>query len=138
MRTTLPARGRQEHPSARGCGRHTSSGRGCGQRPPHGVTTLTVAFAVTMATASGEVAVLGQLDVGLRQLLDVDVLEGHDPDVLDETGRAVDVPDPRVGHRHVEEDLSAVAAHLEVDRVGEVEAALRLDDVGEETDDVAV
>src|SRR6266542_7025790 len=66
------------------------------------------------------------LDLRLRQLLDVDVLEGHDLDVADEARRTVHVPHPGIGHRHLEVDLPAVGAGLQVDRVGEVEAALGL------------
>src|SRR5450756_1798398 len=85
-----------------------------------------------------EAALLGKLELALGELFDVDVLEGHDPHGLDESGRPVDIPDPRVGHRDVEVDLTALTAYLQVDRVGQVEASLRLNDVGEQPDDVAI
>src|SRR5665647_249557 len=85
-----------------------------------------------------EAALLGQLELGLGELFDVDVLEGHHPHVLDEACRAVDIPDPRVGHRDVEVDLTALTAHLQVDGVGEVETPLGLNDVSEQPDDVAI
>src|SRR3954470_3550934 len=90
------------------------------------------------ASSGGEVAALGQLEFRLGQLLDVDVLEGHDPHALDEPRRAVDVPDPGVGHRDLEVHLAAVAARCHLHRVRQVEPALGLDDVGEQADDVAV
>src|SRR5215218_2025682 len=88
--------------------------------------------------SAGEIAVLRQLQVRLGQLLDVDVLEGDDLHALDEAGRAVDVPDPGVGHRDLEVDLATLAARLHLDGVGQVEAALGLDDVREQADHVAV
>src|SRR5699024_5443243 len=45
---------------------------------------------------------------------------------------------PGVGHGDVEVDLTALVADLHVDGVGEVEATLGLDDVGEQADDIAV
>src|SRR6478609_7390148 len=65
--------------------------------------------------SAGEAALLGQLEVALGQLLDVDVLERHDPHVLDEPGGAVDVPHPRVGHGDVEVDVAADVAVLPVE-----------------------
>src|ERR1022692_174142 len=80
-----------------------------------------------------------QLKVALGQFLDVDILEGHDPDVLDEPGRPVHVPHPGVVHGDLEEHLAVVGGtDLEVDVVGEVEPALGLHHMGEEADDVAV
>src|SRR5215207_3118175 len=81
---------------------------------------------------------LRDLEVALGQLLDVDVLPGHDLDVLDEPGGAVHVPHPGVAHRHLEVDLAALTANLQVHVVGEVEPPLRLDDIGEQPDDVAI
>src|SRR5690606_18563849 len=85
-----------------------------------------------------EGAVLRQPQVGLLQLLHVDVLERDDPDVLDEPGRTVHVPYPGVRHAYLEVDLSRGVAHLHVDRVGQVEPSLGLHHVGELTDDVAI
>src|SRR5215813_8071386 len=83
--------------------------------------------------------ILGKLQVALRQFLDIHVLEGHDPYVLHEPGRAVHVPDPRVVHGDLEEHLAVVGrADLKVHVVGEIEPALGLDHVREEPDDVAV
>ena len=79
-----------------------------------------------------------QLEVGLVELLDVDVLERHHAHVLHEPGRPVHVPDPGVGHRDLEVDLAVGVADLQVDRVGEVEPPLGLHHVGELPDDVAV
>src|ERR1022692_2792840 len=80
-----------------------------------------------------------QLKVAFGQFLDVDILEGHDPDVLDEPGRPVHVPHPGVVHGDLEEHLAVVGGtDLEDDVVGEVEPALGLHHMGEEADDVAV
>src|SRR5262245_32571604 len=73
-----------------------------------------------------------------RKLLDVDVLEGHDADVLDETARPVHVPDPRVAQLELDEGAAAGLPHDLRDLVGQVEAALGLDDVREHRDDVLV
>src|SRR5258708_32756713 len=82
---------------------------------------------------------LGKLEVALGQVLDINVLELHDPDVLHEPGRAVHVPDPRVVHGDLEEHLTVVGRpDLEVHVVGEIEPALGLNHVREEPDDVAV
>src|ERR1035438_2657764 len=68
---------------------------------------LSSSLANPVATCSTEAvlepAILGQLELALGQLLNVDVLEGHDPHVLDEPGRPIDIPHPRIGHRDVEE-----------------------------------
>ena len=87
---------------------------------------------------TGDPRVLGQLEVGLVELLDVDVLERQHPHVAHEPRRAVHVPDPGVGELQLEVDLSPGLAHLQVDGVGEVEAPLGLHHVGELPDDVAV
>src|SRR4051812_790627 len=87
---------------------------------------------------SGDARVLRQLQVGLVQLLDVDVLERQHAHVADEPGRAVHVPDPGVGELQLEVDLPPGLAHLQVDGVGEVEPPLGLHHVGELPDDVAV
>src|SRR5690606_14814490 len=81
---------------------------------------------------------LGDLEVALGQFFHVDVAEGHHFDVLHEPRRAVHVPHPRVAHRHLEVDVSAFTADLEVDVGGQVETPLGLDAVGEQPDDVAV
>src|SRR3954451_9654338 len=87
---------------------------------------------------AAEPVAVGQGDVRLLEFLDVDVLERHDAHVLDEPGGAVHVPDPRVVHLDLEVDLAVGVSHVQVDLVGEVEPALRLDDVGELADDVAI
>src|SRR5919197_3104377 len=90
------------------------------------------------ASAAAEVAVTRQRDFGLLELLDVDVFERQDPYVLHESGRAVHVPHPRVGHLHLEVDLAVGVAYVQVHVVGEVEAPLGLHHVRELPDDVAV
>src|SRR5690242_17847146 len=85
-----------------------------------------------------ELVALRQPQIGLVQLLDVDVLKRDHPHVLDEPGGPVHVPYPRVGHADFEVDLAVRVARRDVDRVGEVEAALRLHDVGELGHDVPV
>lgn len=61
----------------------------------------------------GDRSGLGQFEVALGQLFDVDVLESNDPHILDKTGGSVHVPHPGVLHRDFEEDLAVVgAAHL--------------------------
>src|SRR5581483_7660153 len=83
--------------------------------------------------------VLRQLKVGLGQFLDVNVLERDDPHVLDKTGRAVHVPDPRVPHGDLEVDLAVIARpHVELDVVGQIEPAFGLDHMREQPDYVAV
>src|ERR1700683_1934254 len=80
-----------------------------------------------------------ELKLALRQLFDVDVLEGYDPDVLHEPGRAVHVPHPGVVHGDLEEHFAVIGRpHLQVDIVGQVEPALSLHYVREQPDDVAV
>src|SRR5215470_12619911 len=70
---------------------------------------------------------VGDLEVALGEFLDVDVLERHDLDVLDETGGAVHVPHPGVLHDDLEEHLAVVGrADVQLDLVGEVEPALHL------------
>src|SRR5215211_792940 len=87
---------------------------------------------------SGQPRVVGQLEVGLVELLDVDVLEREHPDVAHEARRPVHVPHPRVGQLELEVDLSAGLPDLQVDRVGQVEPPLGLHHVGELADDVPV
>src|SRR4051812_34507638 len=77
-------------------------------------------------------------EVGLGQLLDVHILEGDHPYVLDEPSRPVHVPHPGVLHGELEEDLTVRIAHLQVNGVGEVEAPLGFHDVGEQPHHVAV
>ena len=72
------------------------------------------------------------------ELLDVDVLEREHLDVLGEPRRAVHVPDPGVGHRHLEEHVAGLGAGLHVDLVAQVEPAVGLHDVLEDADHVAV
>src|SRR5689334_3824329 len=79
-----------------------------------------------------------ELEVGLVQLLDVDVLEREHTHRLHETCWAVHVPDPRVVHRQLEVDLAVGVTGLQINVVGQVEAALGLDDVGELRSDVPV
>src|SRR5690606_4931904 len=81
---------------------------------------------------------LRQPQVGLLQLLDVDVLERDHSNVLDEPGGPIHVPHPGVGHPHLEVDLTRGVPYLHVDRIGQVEAPLGLHHIGELTDDVAV
>src|SRR5687767_12137735 len=87
---------------------------------------------------SGHAWLVGQLEVRLVQLLDVDVLERQHPHVAHEPGRSVHVPDPGVGELELEVDLSPGLPHLQVDGVGEVEAPLGLHHVGELPHDVPV
>src|SRR6266498_5586448 len=70
------------------------------------------------------------------QLFDVDVLEGHDADLVDEAGRAIHVPYPGVIECEVEVGLAVLVAHLQVDLVGQVEATIGLDDVLEHAEHV--
>src|SRR4029079_520470 len=88
--------------------------------------------------SAAEAGVVGQGDVGFLQLLDVDVLEHHYPDIFDKPGRSIHVPHPGVVHLDLEIPLAVRVAHVQVDLVGQVEPALRLHYVGELADDVAV
>src|SRR5215217_6603721 len=72
------------------------------------------------------------------ELLDVHVLEGDHPDPGDEAGRPVHVPHPGVVQGDVEVGVAVLVAHLEVELVGQVEAALGLDDVLEHAQHVPV
>src|SRR5699024_7814546 len=83
-------------------------------------------------------ALLGEPELGLVQLLDVDVLECQHAHVLDEPRWSVHVPHPGVGHPDVEVHLPVCRPREQLASVGETEATLRLDDVGELPDDVAV
>src|SRR5215472_7840946 len=82
---------------------------------------------------------VGDLEVALGELLDVDVLKRDDLDVLDEPGGPVHVPHPGVLHGDLEEHLTVVGgADVQLDLVGEVEPALGLDHVGEQAHDVPI
>src|SRR6516162_10345695 len=82
---------------------------------------------------------VGDLEVALGELLDVDVLKRHDLDVLDEPCGPVHVPHPGVLHGDLEEHLAIVGrADVQLDLVGEVEPALRLDHVGKQAHDVPI
>src|ERR687897_31303 len=72
------------------------------------------------------------------ELLDVHVLEGDHPDPGDEAGRPVHVPHPGVVQGDVEVGVAVLVSHLEVELVGQVEAALGLDDVLEHPQHVPV
>src|SRR6266851_6945864 len=73
------------------------------------------------------------LEVAPGEFLDVDVLERHNLDVLNEAGGPVHVPHPSVLHGDLEKDLTVVGrADVQLDLVGEVEPALGLDHVGEQ------
>src|SRR6516164_8579111 len=79
------------------------------------------------------------LEVALGELLDVDVLERHDLDVLDEPGGPVHVPHPGVLHGDLEEHLAVIGrADVQLDLVGEVEPALGLDHMGKQPHDVPI
>ena len=78
------------------------------------------------------------VDIGFLHFLDIDVLESDDTHVLDETTGTIDVPHPRVGQPHVEVDVLAGGTPVEIDLVGQIEAALGLLNLGEQFDDVAV
>src|ERR1700761_8667903 len=81
----------------------------------------------------------GELQLGLGDLFDVDVLERHDAHVLDEPRGPVHVPDPSVVQRQFEEDFAVrAAANVEAVVVREVEAALGLDHVREQPHHVSV
>src|SRR5688572_2435597 len=86
-----------------------------------------------------QVGVLGQGKLFVaREFFDVDVLECDDADALHKPGGPVHVPDPGVLEGEVEIDLGIGAARLQVHVVGEVKAALGLDHVAEQPDDIAV
>src|SRR6516162_5640403 len=82
---------------------------------------------------------VGDLEVALGEFLDVDVLERHDLDVLNEPSGPVHVPHPGVLHGDLEEHLAVLGrADVQLDLVGEVEPALGLDHVGEQAHDVPI
>src|SRR5829696_1559856 len=74
----------------------------------------------------------------LRELLHVDVLERDDLHVGDEPALAVHVPDPGVPELELDPAAAAVVVDRLRDLVGQVEAPLRLDHVGEHRRDVLV
>src|SRR6266487_1884847 len=91
--------------------------------------------------ASGEALLLlvGQLQIALGELFDVDVLEGDDAYVLDEPRGPVHIPHPGILHGDLEEDLAVVGRpYVELHLIGQVEPALGLDHVAEQSDDIAV
>src|SRR5215470_2510691 len=82
---------------------------------------------------------VGDLEVALGEFLDVDVLERHDLDVLNEPGGPVHVPHPGVLHGDLEEHFAVLGrADVQLDLVGEVEPALGLDHVGEQAHDIPI
>src|SRR5262249_4861956 len=84
-------------------------------------------------SAGPALALLWDLQVALGQFLDVDVLECDNPDVPDEPGWPVHVPDPGIMHGDLEEHLAVIGrTDLEVDIVGEIEAPFGLDHVREQ------
>src|SRR6185312_10036064 len=92
-----------------------------------------------VTTSAGAEAVLAaQVQLGLVQLLDVDVLEGEHPDVLDEPGRPVHVPDPGIAHGDLEVDLTVSVVWHQLHVVGQVEPAFGLYHIAELADDVLV
>src|SRR5579859_740908 len=93
--------------------------------------------AAVLASKSG--LVFRQFQVGFGEFLDVHVLEGDHPDVLDETRRAVHIPHPCVTHRDLEVHLTVVGtADVQLYFVGEIEPAFGLDHVAEKADHIAV
>src|SRR6185369_3110840 len=93
---------------------------------------------VDKGRSGAEAALGGEGDVGLLELFDVDVLEGHHSYVLHEPGGTVHVPHPGIVHLDLEVDLAVDVAYVKINLVGQVEAALGLHDVGELADDVAI
>src|SRR4029077_13153164 len=77
---------------------------------------------------------LRQPQLGLFHLFDVHVLERDHPDLLDESGRSIHIPDPGVGQAQLEVDLALGVAGHQLDAVGQVEAPLGLHHVAELAD----
>src|SRR5205085_10739157 len=73
--------------------------------------------------------------VAVVELLDIDVVSREHLDTRHESRGAEHVPHPGVLERHVE---PPVTSPIELHPVGEVEAPVRLDDMGEHREDVAV
>src|SRR5919108_2670034 len=124
-----------------------------GQEPPAEKTQASRPITITMAATSRAMSTVFlsryrrvALNPTVRplqlvladELLDVDVLEGDHPYPGNEAGGPVHVPHPGVVEGDVEVGLAVLVAHLQVELVGEVEAALRLDDVLEHVQHVAV
>ena len=78
------------------------------------------------------------LELGLGELLDVDVLERDHPDLLDEARRAVHVPDPRIGHANLVVDLAARITRNQLHGISQVETAFGLHHIGKLANHVAV
>src|SRR4051794_24563482 len=97
-------------------------------RPAPRLAPVTTA---TRARSSVAIGLIGQPELGLLDLFDVDVLERDHADLLDEARRAIHVPYPRVGQPELEVDLAICVARDQLDAVGEVEPALGLHDVTE-------
>src|SRR5689334_15212074 len=112
----------------------------CGRRRSLGTLGMAWGWSWGAWLAGWELLVVfGDLEVALGQFLYVHVLERHHADVLHETGGAVHVPHPGILHRDFEEDLAVLRrADVQLDLVGEVEAALGLDHMAEQPHHVAV
>src|SRR5258706_595163 len=78
------------------------------------------------------------LQLGRRQLFDVDVLERQDPNLGDESGLSIHVPYPCVAQLHFDHRLGGVSADVQLDVVGQIEPALGLHGVAEHGRDVLV
>ena len=81
---------------------------------------------------------LGDVELRLREFLDVHVLVGDDAHRAHETRRTVDVPHPRIAQRQFEEDVAADRAGLHINVIAQVETPLGLHNVLEQPNDVAV
>src|SRR5690606_28543537 len=76
--------------------------------------------------------------VALLEFLDVDVVEGEDSDLLQESGGAEHVPHPGITERDLEVEGIAVGLSLHLHVVGEVEAPLGLHDEAEQREDIPI
>src|SRR6202034_4143947 len=65
----------------------------------------------------------------LREALDVHITEREDPNARNETSGPVHVPHPRIAQLDLETGRRRAIPHTHLDLVGEIEAALCLDDV---------
>ncbi len=89
--------------------------------------------------ASSPFNILGQRQFLVAgKFLDIDVLEGEDPDAFHKARRPVHVPDPGVLQRQVEVDFPVCAPRLQVHVVGKVKTPFGLDNVAEQADNIAV
>src|ERR1700722_8085026 len=128
-----------KNPPSRRLSGPTADSRNPQEHGTGGVARRPAGARTGVAQRRRELLLLGDLEVALGQFLDVHVLERNNSYILHETRRPVHVPHPGILHRDLEEHLAVVGrADVQLHLVGQVEAALGLDDMAEQPDHVPV